>query len=58
MVHLVYCDNTGKKGEKVLDKILAGTKIMVVRGQQGEKFPIAGFLRESGFTLWKKEVQR
>ena len=26
MVHLVYCDNTGKKGEKVLDKILNGTK--------------------------------
>ncbi|EQE78302.1 hypothetical protein QCU_2882, partial [Clostridioides difficile CD68] len=21
MVHLVYCDNAGKKGEKVLDKI-------------------------------------
>lgn len=32
MVHLVYCDNVGKKGEKVLDKILAGTKTMVVRG--------------------------
>ena len=32
MVHLVYCNNTGKKGEKVLDKILAGTKTMVVRG--------------------------
>lgn len=26
MVHLVYCDNSGKKGEKVLEKILAGTK--------------------------------
>lgn len=22
MVHLVYCDNTGKKGERVLDKII------------------------------------
>ena len=21
MVHLVYCDNAGKKGERVLDKI-------------------------------------
>lgn len=30
MVHLVYCDNTGKKGEKVLDKILNGTKTMVI----------------------------
>lgn len=39
MVHLVYCDNTGKKGEKVLDKILAGTKTMVVRGAAGRKIP-------------------
>lgn len=39
MVHLVYCDNTGKKGEKVLDKILVGTKIMVVRGAAGRKIP-------------------
>lgn len=39
MVHLVYCDNTGKKGEKVLDKILAGTKTMIVRGAAGRKIP-------------------
>lgn len=39
MVHLVYCDNAGKKGEKVLDKILAGTKTMVVRGAAGRKTP-------------------
>ena len=39
MVHLVYCDNAGKKGEKELDKILAGTKTMVVRGAAGRKFP-------------------
>ena len=39
MVHLVYCDNTGKKGEKVLDKIMAGTKRMVVRGAAGRKIP-------------------
>lgn len=39
MIHLVYCDNTGKKGEKVLDKILAGTKSMVVRGAAGRKIP-------------------
>ena len=32
MVHLVYCDNIGKKGERVLDKIIDGTKTMVVRG--------------------------
>ncbi|MGN0162718.1 MAG: hypothetical protein ACI4EA_03920 [Candidatus Ornithomonoglobus sp.] len=39
MVHLVYCDNIGKKGEKVLDKILAGTKTMVARGAAGRKIP-------------------
>ena len=39
MVHLVYCDNAGKKGEKELDKILAGTKRMVVRGAAGRKIP-------------------
>ena len=39
MVHLVYCDNTGKKGQKVLDKILAETKTMIVRGAAGRKIP-------------------
>ena len=39
MVHLVYCNNAGKKGEKVLDKILAGTKTMIVRGAAGRKIP-------------------
>ena len=39
MVHLVYCDNAGKKGEKELGKILAGTKTMVVRGAAGRKIP-------------------
>ena len=39
MVHLVYCDNAGKSGERVLDKILAGKKTMVVRGAAGRKIP-------------------
>lgn len=39
MVHLVYCDNAGKKDERVLAKILAGTKTMVVRGSAGRKIP-------------------
>ena len=39
MVHLVYCDNAGKKGVRVLDKIIAGTKTMVVRGAAGRKIP-------------------
>ena len=39
MVHLIYCDNAGKKVEKVLDKISAGTKTMIVRGAAGRKLP-------------------
>lgn len=39
MVHLVYCDNTGKSGDRVLDKILAGQKTMVIRGAAGRKIP-------------------
>ena len=39
MVHLVYCDNAGKREEKVLDKILNGTKTMAIRGAAGRKIP-------------------
>lgn len=39
MVHVVYCDNTGKNGERVLDKILSGTKTMIIRGAAGRKIP-------------------
>lgn len=35
MIHLVYCDNK----EKVLEKILDGTKTMIVRGAAGRKIP-------------------
>lgn len=39
MVHLVYCDKIGKSGERVLDKIMSGTKTMLVRGAAGRKIP-------------------
>ena len=39
MVHLVYCDNAGKQGDRELDKILNGTKSMVIRGAAGRKIP-------------------
>lgn len=39
MVHVVYCDNTGKKGEHVLDKILSGEKTMIIRSAAGRKIP-------------------
>jgi len=35
MVHLVYCDDKAK----VLDKILTGSKTMIVRGAAGRKIP-------------------
>jgi len=35
MVHLVYCDDKAK----VLEKILAGTKTMIIRGAAGRKIP-------------------
>ena len=54
MVHLVYCDNAGKKDEKELDKILAGTKTMVVRGAAGRKIPHSRvFARERLYFMEK-----
>ena len=54
MVHLVYCDNIGKKGEKVLDKILNGSKTMVVRGAAGRKIPHSRvFERETLYFMQK-----
>ncbi|MBN2694424.1 hypothetical protein JXR93_07155 [bacterium] len=35
MIHLVYCDNK----ERVLEKILDGTKTMLIRGATGRKIP-------------------
>ncbi len=39
MVHIVYCDNVEKKGDRVLDEILDGRKTMVVRSAAGRKIP-------------------
>ena len=35
MVHLVYCDNKSKE----LNKILEGSKTMIIRGAAGRKIP-------------------
>lgn len=35
MVHLVYCDDKAK----VLEKIIGGTKTMIIRGAAGRKIP-------------------
>lgn len=54
MVHLVYCDNVGKKGEKVLDKILAGQKTMIIRGAAGRKIPHSRVFKEEILYFMEK----
>ena len=54
MVHLVYCDNAGKKGEKVLDKIIDGKKTMVVRGAAGRKIPHSRVFEEEELYFMEK----
>ncbi|NCD06187.1 MAG: hypothetical protein EOL97_08715 [Spirochaetia bacterium] len=39
MVHLVYCDNQGKKGSREIDKIIDGSKKMIIRSAAGRKVP-------------------
>lgn len=56
MVHLVYCDNTGKKGEKVLDKILSGTKTMIIRGAAGRKIPHSRVFKGEELYFMEKEA--
>ena len=50
MVHLVYCDNK----EKVLEKILDGTKTMIVRGAAGRKIPHSRVFAEETIYFIKK----
>lgn len=53
-MHLVYCDGTGKKGDRTLDRILAGKKTMVVRGAAGRKIPHSRVF--AGETLYFMEA--
>ena len=50
MVHLVYCDNK----EMVLEKILNGSKTMVVRGAAGRKIPHSRVFPEEVLYFMKK----
>ena len=50
MVHLVYCDDK----EEVLQKILAGTKTMIVRGATGRKIPHSRVFEGETLYLMKK----
>ncbi len=50
MVHLAYCDDK----EKVLEKILEGTKTMLVRGAAGRKIPHSRVFENETLYLMKK----
>ncbi|HOZ54474.1 MAG TPA: hypothetical protein PK993_00285 [Clostridia bacterium] len=50
MVHVVYCDNK----EKVLEKILDGSKTMIIRGAAGRKIPHSRvFIKEELYFIEK-----
>jgi hypothetical protein len=50
MVHLVYCDDK----ERVLEKILAGSKTMIVRGAAGRKIPHSRVFEGEALYFMKK----
>ena len=50
MVHLVYCDDK----EKVLEKILAGQKTMIIRGAAGRKIPHSRVFQDEILYFMKK----
>ena len=54
MVHVVYCDDK----EKVLEKILAGTKTMIVRSAAGRKIPHSRVFEGEKLYLMKKGTAR
>ena len=54
MVHLVYCDDK----EKVLEKILDGSKTMIIRSAAGRKIPHSRVFPNEDLYFMKKGSQR
>lgn len=54
MVHLVYCNDK----EKVLEKILAGDKTMIVRGAAGRKIPHSRVFENELLYFMKKGTKQ
>lgn len=50
MVHVVYCDDK----EKVLEKVLNGTKTMIIRAAAGRKIPHSKVFEGEKLYLIKK----
>ncbi|SDK12553.1 hypothetical protein [Natronincola ferrireducens] len=54
MVHLVYCDDK----EKVLEKIIDGTKTMIIRGAAGRKIPHSRVFEGETLYFMKKGTKK
>lgn len=54
MVHLVYCDDK----EKVLEKILDGSKTMIIRAAAGRKIPHSRVFVGEQLYFMKKVQQK
>jgi hypothetical protein len=53
MVHVVYCDDK----ERVLEKILDGSKTMIVRGAAGRKIPHSRVFKNEILYFMKKAMK-
>ncbi|VDN48974.1 conserved protein of unknown function [Petrocella atlantisensis] len=54
LVHLVYCDHK----EKVLDKILEGSKTMIIRAAAGRKIPHSRVFEDETLYFMKKGTHK
>ena len=54
MVHLVYCDDKSKE----LNKILDGSKTMIIRGAAGRKIPHSRVFKDEILYFMEKEQKR
>ena len=54
MVHLVYCDNKSKE----LDKIMNGTKSMIIRGAAGRKIPHSRVFKDEVLYFMEKGTKK
>lgn len=54
MVHLVYCDNKSKE----LEKIIEGSKTMVIRGAAGRKIPHSRVFKEETLYFMEKGTKK
>lgn len=54
MVHLVYCDNKSKELEKIID----GSKTMIIRGAAGRKIPHSRVFKDEILYFMEKGTKK